>query len=440
MNQLPQHNAEAERAVLGSCVRDNPVIDDVLLLLSESDFYLDAHQKIFTVISDLWNAGKPADIVTVAERLQAANLIADVGGYVYLGDLLEAAPTAANATHYAAIVREKALFRKLHHVGCEIARSAEEPRMDGESTVAEAEKSVLAIAERSVSEPVSLIDALRECYDRMDARSSGEALQGVMTGFIDLDEITSGFHDGELVIVAARPSAGKTAFALALARGAAVEDGVPVYFASLEQSKVELSERLLCSEARVDGHKLRRDRLNADEMGKVVAAGDALRKGAQLWIDDAPGQSVLRIAANARRFKRRHGIRLVVIDYLQLIEPDDRRQPREQQVATMSRRLKCLARELKIPVICLAQLNRNVETRTGHTPLLSDLRESGSVEQDADVVLFLHRPEMYSANDRVGEADVIVAKQRNGPTGKVTLTFLKHSMRFENFATPSVYR
>jgi replicative DNA helicase len=259
------------------------------------------------------------------------------------------------------------------------------------------------------------------------------SISGLPTGYIDLDDKTAGLQNSELIIIAARPSVGKTAFALNLVRHIAVEEAQPVFFVSLEQSRIELAERLLCCQARVDSHKLRKGHLSADDIQKLSEAGEVLRP-AKLWIDDSPGQGMLRIAANARRLKLRHKIGLVVIDYLQLIEPDNRRDSRQEQVANISRRLKFLARELQIPVVALAQVNRSSEDRQDHRPRLADLRESGSIEQDADTVMLLHRPEMYEPGQHEGTVEVLIAKQRNGPTGEITLTYIKQFMRFENFA------
>jgi replicative DNA helicase len=283
---------------------------------------------------------------------------------------------------------------------------------------------------------ITLEQALAEAYDRIDQRHTGtEALtiSGLPTGYVDLDEITAGLQNSELVIIAARPSVGKTSFALNLIRNIVIRDPAAVFFVSLEQSRIELAERLLCCQARVDSHKLRKGHLSAEDMQKLIDAGGVLRN-TKLFIDDSPGQGMLRIAANARRLKLRHDIRLVCIDYLQLIEPDNRRDPRQEQVAQISRRLKFLARELKIPVIALAQVNRSSEDRQDHRPRLADLRESGSIEQDADTVLLLHRPDRYEPGQHEGIVEIIIGKQRNGPTGEITLTYLKEFMRYEDFA------
>lgn len=435
IDRLPPQSREAERSILGSLLRDNGVIGDVLQIIRTENFYLDAHQKIFQAIVTLYDKGHPVDLVTLAELLQQQKHIEDVGGYAYLAELWDAAPTAANAEYYARIVRDKALIRHLIHASTEILRDAYDQGTPADELLEGAERKILDIAQLGITgQTITLQDALREAYDRIDTRTTKDqmSISGLATGYLDLDEITAGLQNSELIIVAARPSVGKTAFALNLARHISGEEKAPVFFVSLEQSRIELAERLLCCQAQVDSHKLRKGHLGSTDMDKLIEAGDQLRQ-ARLYIDDTPGQGMLRVAANARRLKLRHQIRCVMIDYLQLIEPDNRRDPRQEQVAQISRRLKFLARELQIPVIALAQLNRGVEDRQSHEPRLADLRESGSIEQDADTVMLLHRPEMFEPGQHEGTVEVIVAKQRNGPTGKVTLTYVKQFMRFENF-------
>ena len=299
-----------------------------------------------------------------------------------------------------------------------------------------AERKILDIAQKGITgQTFTLAEAIKQAYDRIDQRHQRDAtsISGLATGFVDLDNITAGLQNSELVIVAARPSVGKTAFSLNLVRHIVVEENQPVFFVSLEQSRIELAERLLCNQARVSSHSLRKGHLGSEDMQKLIEAGDVLQR-AKLFIDDSPGQGMLRIAANARRLKQRQGIKLVVIDYLQLIEPDNRRDPRQEQVAQISRRLKFLAKELEIPVVALAQVNRSSEDRQDHRPRLADLRESGSIEQDADTVMILHRPELHEPGQHEGVVEVIIAKQRNGPTGEVTLAYRKQYMRYENYA------
>jgi replicative DNA helicase len=442
VERLPPHSREAERSVLGSMLRDNGIIGDVIQILqSERHFYTDAHQKIFRGITSLYDKGHPADLVTLAEWLNEQKYIEDAGGYPYLAELWDAAPTAANAEYYARIVRDKGLVRSLIHASTEILRDAYDQAQPADEMLGQAESKIFEIAQMGVTgQTITLREALDEAYQRIDDRAGREHVEvsGLPTGYLDLDAITAGLQNSEMILIAARPSVGKTAFALNLVRHIVVDAGHPVFFVSLEQSRIELAERLLCCQARVDSHKLRKGHLGADDMQKLIEAGDQMRQ-ARLFIDDTPGQGMLRIAANARRLKMRHAIKLVVIDYLQLIEPDNRKDSRQEQVANISRRIKHLARELTLPVLALAQVNRSSEDRQDHRPRLADLRESGSLEQDSDTVMLLHRPELHEPGQREGVIEVIIGKQRNGPTGDVTLTFLKQFMRFENFAVETPF-
>jgi replicative DNA helicase len=437
LDRLPPQSPEAERSVLGSMLRDNTVIDDIntRLRLRADQFYADAHQKIFDAILSLYERPSPVDLVTLAEELKQRGQIEDVGGYGYLGELWDAAPTAANAVYYAQIVRDRAVVRTLIQAGTEILRDAYDQAQPADELLQGAERKIMQIAEMGITgQTITLEEAVYQAYGLIDKRSQGDqtAYSGLSTGYRDLDEITAGLHNSELVIIAARPSVGKTAFALNLLRNIVKDHGHAAFFVSLEQSRIELAERLLCCQARVDSHRLRKGSLSPDDMERLVIAGGELGK-AKLFIDDTAAQGMLRIAANARRLKRRQGIEVVVIDYLQLIEPDNRRDPRQEQVAQISRRLKFLAKELNIPVVALAQVNRSSEDRQDHRPRLADLRESGSIEQDADTVLLLHRPDRYEPGQHEGIIEVIVGKQRNGPTGEVTLAYLKQFMRYEDF-------
>jgi replicative DNA helicase len=436
IDRLPPQSQEAERSVLGSMLRDNGVIGDIIQIIRPENFYSDAHQKIFQAMVALYDKGHPVDLVVLVDKLKELKQIEDIGGYAYLAVLWDAAPTAANAEYYARIVRDRAIVRSLIHSCNEIQRDAFDQAMPADELLESAERKILDIAQLGITgQTYTLRQAIDEAYDRIDTRHQPDqtSISGIETGFTELDEKTAGLQNSELIIMAARPSHGKTALAINIALHVALKDAQPVFFVSLEQSRIELAERLLCCQAQVDSHKLRKGHLGSDDMQKLIAAGGELRE-AKLFIDDTPGQGMLRIAANARRLKLRYAIKLVIIDYLQLIEPDNRRDSRQEQVANISRRLKFLARELAIPVVALAQLNRSSEDRQDHTPRLADLRESGSIEQDADTVLLLHRPEMYEPGQHEGILEIHVAKQRNGPTGELTLTFLKQFMRFENFA------
>ena len=445
--RLPPQSREAEKSVIGSVLRDNQVLSELLQVIRPDNFYFDAHQKVFQIIIDLYNEGKPVDLVILHEALKARKQLEDVGGVAYLTELWDFAPTAANAEYYARIVRDKALVRNLIHTSTELLRDAYDGVTSADELLGQAERKILEIAEKGTTgETHSLDKTLIETFNRIDDRASKAHLSvtGVGTGYVDLDNMTAGFHNNELVIIAARPSVGKTAFALNVVRHVIVEERLPVFFVSLEMSRLELAERLLCCQGRVDSHRLRKGTLNSDEIQKLMSAGDVLRGNAsqgwvKLFIDDSPAQSMLRISANARRLKLRHDIRLVVIDYLQLIEPENRRDPRQEQVAQISRRLKFLAKELQLPVIALAQVNRASEDRQDHKPRLSDLRESGSIEQDADTAMLLHRPGKFDGGQEDNVLEIIIAKQRNGPTGEITLAYIKQFMKYENFAADSAY-
>jgi replicative DNA helicase len=388
------HSRDAERCLLGSMLRDNAVIGDVLQIVRLENFYFDAHQKIFQGITSLYDKAHPVDLVTLAEWLREQKYIEDIGGYAYLGELWESAPTAANAEYYARIVRDKAIVRNLITAGTEILRDAYDQAQPADELLEASERKILDVAQLGITgQTATLVEAMGEAFDRIDARTQKDYVEsGLPTGYLDIDEMTAGLHNSELIILAARPSVGKTAMALNICRNVVVGDSVrgvppvPVFFVSLEQSRVELAERLLCAQARVDSHKLRKGHLSSDDMDKLIKAGDVLRQ-TRLFIDDTPAQGMLRIAANARRLKKRHDIRLVVIDYLQLIDPDNKRDSRQEQVAQISRRLKFLARELKVPVLALAQVNRSSEDRQDHRPRLADLRESGCLAGDTLVTL-----------------------------------------------------
>jgi replicative DNA helicase len=438
VDHLPPHNREAERSILGSMLRDNRIIPEVVQKVRAEDFYVFGHQKIFEGITTLAvEKGKEVDVITVDDWLAEKKFLEDAGGHAYLVDLWDAAPgSAGSALHHADIVRQKAIVRHLIHACNEVAQQAYDQSMPATEMLDAAERRIFEIAEMGITgDTKTLQEAIGEAYVRLDQRKQrgdGE-YSGIPTGYVDLDSLTAGLQNSELIIVAARPSVGKTSFALNVARHIVVDERLPVLFVSLEQARVELAERLLCCQARVDSHRLRKGHLNPEEIEKLFEAGDVLSQ-AKLFIDDMPGQNMLRIAANARRLKLRHGLRLVIIDYLQLIDPDDKRDNRQEQVAAISRRLKFLARELEVPVMALAQVNRSSEDRQDHRPRLSDLRESGALEQDADMVMLLHRPDYHEPGQHEGVVEVIVAKQRNGPTGDVTLMYVKQFMRFENFA------
>jgi replicative DNA helicase len=444
-DRLPPHNKEAERGVLGGILRDPDSLNDIQEIIRVDNFYFDAHQKVFQAILDLTNENHPVDLVLLHERLKKSKQLEDVGGPEFLADLWESVQTGANVKYHATIVRDTAMVRSLIHASTEILRDSYERTQSADELVSQAERKIMDIAKAGLAgETKTLTETIGETFTRLDARIGKDTLtiSGISTGYVDLDNITAGLQNSELVIVAARPSVGKTAFALNLVRNVIIEDKLPVLFFSLEQSRIELAERLLCCQSRVDSHKVRQGHLNSDDIQKLMDAGDVLRKS-RLYIDDTPSRNMLQIAATARRLKKKHekdgGLRLIVIDYLQLIDPENRRDPRQEQVAQISRRLKFLARELVIPVVALAQVNRASEDRQDHKPRLADLRESGSIEQDADTCMMLHRPGKYDGTQDDNILEVIIAKQRNGPTGEVTLTYLKQFMRFENYIADAGY-
>ncbi|HZZ71142.1 MAG TPA: replicative DNA helicase [Pirellulales bacterium] len=440
LDRQPPRNLEAERAVLGSILLLPDCCDDVALVLTPDDFYDPAHQKLFAQMLAMHDAGGRIDITLLVDRLRKAGELELVGGMAYLAEIAQAVPTAAHAAYYAEIVRDKGTLRALIHAGTDIVREAYDDSVEARAMLSRAEEKVFGILDqRGVGQLHSITDILHSALQRIDARMKNEqALDGVETGFSDLDTLTGGMHNSELIIIAARPSMGKTAFAMNLAEHAAIDRGCTTLFVSLEMSSLELADRLLCSRAKINGNHLRNGSITNDERRKLLETTGDISES-PLFVDDSPSRTMTEIAATARRLKRRNQLGLIVIDYLQLIEPDNARDPRQEQVARIARRLKGLARELKVPVICLAQLNRQTEASKDNRPRLSHLRESGAIEQDADVVMFVHREEYYLNDEEdkarvAGQADIIIAKQRNGPIGDVKLCWLKQFTRFENLA------
>jgi len=441
LDRLPPQNLDAEKGVLGSLLLDPNLCDDVALILRADDFYADANQKLYARILAMHDEGSRIDATLLVERLTQAGDLEAVGGPAYLAEVLHSVPYAANAVYYAEIVRDKATLRALIHASTEILRDAYEPTLEPRELVSRAEEQIFAVHDqRSTDQIITIQDLLVEAFDRIDKRLEHKEGVGVPTGFQDLDNLTGGLHDSELVVLAARPSMGKTALATNIAEYVTIEANVPTLFVSLEMARLELAQRMLCSQGRIDANKFRSGYLSKEDRTKLIEASAKLGK-ASMYVDDTPARTCTEIAACARRLKRKKGLGLIVIDYLQLIQPDDPRDPRQEQVAKMARRLKGLARELKIPVLCLAQLNRQTEQgKETHRPRLSHLRESGAIEQDADVVMFIHREEYYYTREEAqekgiaGQADVIVAKQRNGPTGDIKLAWFDKHTRFENLS------
>jgi replicative DNA helicase len=434
--RVPPHNLEAEESLLGAMLLSRDAIASAVEACSADDFYKPAHGHVFEAITSLYGQGEPADPVTVADELRRVDLLEAIGGVAILSALQANTPATSNAARYARIVEEHALLRRLIGVAGEIAEMGYSVPEDVAQVVDEAESLVFRVAQRRVADTLKPIkDLLEESLDRLEALfDRGESITGVPSGYLDLDEQLAGLQPSNLVIVGARPAMGKTAFALGMAANAAMEAQVPVLFFSLEMSHSEISQRLLCAEARVDATRMRNGRLHESDWPKITHAIGRLAE-APIYIDDNPNVTVMDIRAKARRMKSRDGLGLVVIDYLQLMTGRAKAENRQVEVSEISRSLKILARELEVPVVALSQLSRNLEMRADKRPVLADLRESGSLEQDADVVMFIYRDEIYDpeSSDR-GTAEIIVAKHRNGPTGKTQLAFLDHYTRFANMA------
>jgi replicative DNA helicase len=432
-------NADAEKGVLGSILLKPDVCDDVALVIRPEDFADEAHQILYRHLLELHDGGKRIDTTIVLDRLRTQGDADRIGGAAFLAEVLETVPHAAHAVHYAQIVRDKSLLRSLIDAGTDILRDAYDETDEPRQLLARAEEKIFAILERRASADAKPISAvLEEAMVRMDARMKHEhAIGGVETGFTELDSLCGGLHNSELIILAARPSMGKTAFAMNIAEHVAFVVKQPVLFVSLEMACLELVDRLLCSAAQVNGHRLRNGTISKEDRRRLVEKMDEIST-APLFIDDTPGRTLTEIAAVARRLKRKgQGLALIVIDYLQLIEPDNPRDPRQEQVARIARRLKMMARELEVPVLCLAQLNRQAEASKDNRPRLNHLRESGAIEQDADVVMFVHREEYYLSSDEEkeqvrGKAEIIVSKQRNGPTADIDLLWQQDYTRFVN--------
>ncbi|HEV7282149.1 MAG TPA: replicative DNA helicase [Pirellulaceae bacterium] len=434
-------NLDAEQGVLGSIIIAPEVCDEVALILRPEDFLDDAHHKLFRTILDMYELGRKIDVTLLVDQLKSSKLFEAVGGAAYLAKLARAVPHAAHAVYYANIVREKATYRSLITASTEILRDAYEEKGEAKELLASAEQRIFSILDsRGSTSVASIKDVLHEAMDRIDARMRGEQTSAsVETGFKDLDQQLGGLRNSELIVLAARPSMGKTAFAMNIAENVVLLQKAPVLFVSLEMSSIELAERMLCSIARVNGHRLRNGSISNDDRRRLKEKAAEVSQ-APFFVDDNPGRTVTEIAAAARRIRRREkALGLIVIDYLQLIEPDNPKDPRQEQVARITRRLKGLAREMEVPVLCLAQLNRQAEAgKEGNLPKLSHLRESGAIEQDADVVMFVHREEYYHRGDDqqqyAGQAQIVVAKQRNGPVGEVELIWKKDFTRFEDKA------
>lgn len=435
-DRLPPHNHEAEQAILGAILLEPSVFASVNERVRAEDFYQRSHQQLFQVMNDLIEKGKPVDLVTLTAELQDRNCLDEVGGVTYLTELVESVPTAANVEHYAKIVEEKSLLRRLIYTATQIAQSGYTSSEEVSEIIDHAEKKILEISQHRIrGEFVSIRDVLVETYEQIEALHFNKTgLRGTPSGFVDLDRMTSGFQKSDLIIIAARPSMGKTAFALNVAQNVAIRTGETVAIFNLEMSAPQLVMRMIAAEGNIDAQAFRTGDLKEEDWEKLTMAISTLSES-PIFIDDTPGITIYDIRAKLRRLQAEHGLGLVIIDYLQLIS-GVKGDSRQQEISEISRSLKLLARELNVPVISLSQLSRAVEQRQDKRPMLSDLRESGSIEQDADIVAFLYRDDYYNEeSEKKNIAEVIIGKQRNGPVGKVELLFLKNYNKFLSLET-----
>lgn len=439
LHHVPPQNLEAEESILSSILIDNNTLFEVLEILSPEDFYRSAHQKIFSAIAELFYRNEPIDLVTLTNILREQGKLEEIGGAAYLANLVDTVPLAVNAQHYAKIVHDKSCLRRLIEKTNTITKRCFEDRGDVENIIDFAESSIFEISENKIKPAFyALGKIIEDNIDLLEERQGNKALvTGVATGYTKLDELTSGLQKSDLVIIAGRPGMGKTAFALNIAKHAAVVHNIPVAIFSLEMSKDQLSLRLLSSEAKIDSSRLRRGFITQEDWINITDAAGTLSQS-PVFIDDSPSISALEIRAKSRRLKMDKNIGLVIIDYIQLMKGRVGAERRDLEISEISRSLKALAKELDLPVVALSQLNRKLEERGDKRPQLADLRESGALEQDADVVAFIYRDELYNRdenNPNKGKAEILLAKQRNGPTGSTILTFLEKYTSFENYTS-----
>ena len=428
--RTPPQDLIAEQGVLGGMLLSKDAIADVVEIIRDRDFYRPAHELIYDAIVDLYGRGEPVDPVTVSAELTKRGDIARAGGAPYLHTLISSVPTAANAGYYAKIVRERAILRRLVEAGTKIVQLGYSTEGEVDDAVDQAQAEVYSVTERRANEDyVQLSTLLPAALDEIEKISQGVMGEGVKTGFKELDSLTNGLHPGNMIVLAARPAVGKSTLGLDIARYASIHKGDTSVIFSLEMSRSEITMRMLSAEARVALNNIRAGTLNDEEWARLARRMGEISE-APLFIDDSPNLSLMEIRAKARRLKQRHNLKLIVIDYLQLMTSGKRVENRQQEVSEFSRQLKLLAKELNVPIIAISQLNRSPEQRSDKKPLLSDLRESGSIEQDADVVILLHRDDLYDNQNRSGEADLIVAKHRNGPTRTITVSAQLHFARF----------
>jgi replicative DNA helicase len=432
--RTPPQDVIAEQSVLGGMLLSKDAISEVVEILRERDFYRPAHELIYDAIIDLYSRGEPADPVTVSAELTKRGDLTRAGGAPYLHTLISSVPTAANASYYAKIIRERAIMRRLVEAGTKIVQLGYTVEGEVDDAVNAAQAEVHAVTERRAAEDyIQLSELLPAAFDEIEKISSGVMGEGVKSGFKDLDALTHGFHPGNMIVLAARPAVGKSTLGLDIARYASIHKGDTSVIFSLEMSRSEITMRMLSAEARVPLNNIRAGSLTDEEWARMARRMGEISE-APMFIDDSPNLSLMEIRAKARRLKQRHNLKLIVIDYLQLMTSGKRVENRQQEVSEFSRQLKLLAKELNVPVIAISQLNRSPEQRSDKKPMLSDLRESGSIEQDADVVILLHRDDLYDQQNRSGEADLIVAKHRNGPTRTITVSAQLHFARFTDMA------
>ncbi len=437
LDRVPPQNLEAEVGVIAASLMDHEALGLAVEKLTDEYFYKTAHRVIFKALQEIFTSSAPVDLITLTEALQKKGLLDSIGGTAYISSLLDTIPTSAHIEQYIEIVREKYILRSLISTSTEIIHQCYENKEEIDGLLDFAEMRVFNLVQKRIEQSglIPFKDLIKQSIENIDRLyQNKEGITGIGTGFSRLDEMTSGFQNSDLVVIAARPSMGKTSLALTIAEHIAVKSNLPVAVMSLEMSKEQLVQRLLCSYAHVNLHHVRKGFLSQKEWPTLVNAANKLSE-AKIFIDDTPGLSIMELRAKARRLKANHDIKLIIIDYLQLLGGmSSKVESRQQEISEYSRALKALARELNIPVVVLSQLNRSAESRADHKPMLSDLRESGAIEQDADVVILLMRPEYYNPEDSPGEAEIHIAKQRNGPVGTFRLAFLSEYTRFADLS------
>ena len=434
LSRNPPQNISAEQAAIGSMLLQEDAILRTVEILKPEDFYRKSHEIIYRCISELFDKNNGVDLVTLTEELKRKDLLEKIGGVTYLTNLINSVPTAANIEYYVRIIEEKSILRNLINNATKIISMGYEEKEDAKVLMDKAEHLMFEVSNRNLGQAfVPIKEILQDSFEKIeDLYHRDEYITGIPSGFIEFDDLTTGFQPSELIVIAGRPGMGKTAFSMNIAQNAAISKNTPVAIFSLEMSKSQLVQRMLCSEARVDAHNLRKGRLAESDWPTLSMAAGRL-SSAPIFIDDSAGATSLEIKAKARRLKAQHDLGLIIIDYMQLMQNSFRSENRQQEISEISRSLKSLARELNVPVIAVSQLSRAVEQRIERRPRLSDLRESGAIEQDADLVIFIYREEYYKPKtEKKGTAEIIISKQRNGPTGTIDLAFIKEYAKFEN--------